>query len=609
VRWKGIFFLVVFITCIIIIGVLFSNIWLENNIEDTGTSFNGAKVEIDNLEFSISDLFIRWNRLQITDPGNTMMNRIETGRCEFDLEFLPILTKKISIESFTITDIRTNTERTEDGAIDADEKFKTPSFLRETSEYLENEISSVVSPQFSSLKKNANVDSIINILDLQSISKISNLQKEIEVKYQSWEKTLSDLQFENDIKKVESQIKSIDINNIKTAEQYYAAAKKVEDIYKSINTKTKNLSHIEKNLRADIKMMTGQLELVDDWIQEDYSKALSMAKIPNINAENISKMLFGKKVVNQIQTYLDYIATAREYSSGARSDKPEKADPPRLAGQDIYFYNQNARPDFWIQKLNLSGQTESGLQLSGLVNNIVSDQRQIGEITKIAVGGSNGKGVKLDLNGSLDYLTDQPTENFNLQYSGFSVADFQISQSRLLPNKIKNGTGTLITNIDLSGDNIEGKVAFTGNDLRFDMPTTNNNLNEIEEIIQSVIKSISTVNFSAKVAGTSEKLDFSIKSNLDDILMNKMGSIVNERFEKAKMEITQKVDKEIGKYRTELDNFVSEKEGLIQSEMNKYEQMLAKEKSRAESKEKEIKEVYEKEKSKIEDKIKDFFKP
>ena len=237
-RWKGIIFLAGFITCIIIVGILFSNIWLENKIEDTGTSFNGAKVDIDDLEFSIADLFIRWNRLQITDPGNTMMNRIETGKCEFDLEFLPVLSKKISIESFTITDIRTNTERTEDGAIDEDEKMKAPSFLRETSDYLEQEVSSVVSPQLSLLKKNANVDSIFKILDLQSISKIKNLQKDIETKYQSWEKTISELQIESDLKKVESQIKSIDINNIKTAEQYYAAAKKVEDIYKTINSTT-----------------------------------------------------------------------------------------------------------------------------------------------------------------------------------------------------------------------------------------------------------------------------------------------------------------------------------------------------------------------------------
>jgi len=609
VRWKGIIFIAVFIVLIVVIGVLFSDIWLENEIEKTGTFLNRAKVDIDELEFSVTDLFIKWNRLQITDPKNTMRNRIETGNCEFDLEFLPLLSKKLIIESFSITDIRTDTERTEDGAIDENEKSIAPSFIQETTDYLEGEVSSVVSPQFSSLKKTANVDSIIKILDLKSIAKITNLQKDIETKYGYWEKTLSELEVENDLKKVESQIKSIDVNNIKTADQYYAAAKKVDDVYETIKSTSSSLSGIEKKLSTDIKNINGQVLQVEDWVKEDYSRALSLAKIPDINAENISKMIFGERIVDRITTYLDYIATARKYSSRSDSEKPEKESPPRLVGQNIYFYNQNARPDFWIHKLNLSGYTENNIQLSGLINNIVSDQRQIGKTTDIAIEGKSEQGLRLALNGNLDYLSEEPGETINLQYSGFSLADYQISKSRLLPNKVKSGTGVIQSEFALKGDQIDGKVSFTGKKLRFNMPSANAGHNEIEEIIQSVIKSISTVNVSAKVMGSSDNLQFSVNSNLDDILMNKIGAIVNERFEKAKKDITQRVDNEIGKYRAELDNLVEEKEKLLQSEITKYEQMLEKEKNRADVKKKEIEDIYEKEKSKIEDQIKDIFNP
>jgi uncharacterized protein (TIGR03545 family) len=609
VRWKGIIFIIVLISCVLVIGILFSNFWLENKIEVTGTSLNGARVDIDDLEFSITDFFIRWNRLQITDPRNTMMNRIETGKCEFDIEFLPLLSNKIIIESFTITDIRTNTERSEDGAIDENEKFKMPSFLKETTEYLEGEVSSVVTPQFSSLKKQADIDSIINILDLKSITKISNLQEEIETTYQSWEKKFSGLKIEDDLKNVESQIKSIDINNIKTADQYYAAVKKVDGIYKTINTTSKDLTGINKGLNTDIKNMAGQLAQVDDWIQDDYKRALSMAKIPDINAKNISKLIFGEKVVNQIITYIGYIASAREYTHSSHSEKPVKESPPRLKGQDIYFYNQNARPDFWVKKLNLSGYTENDIKLSGLISNIVSDQRQIGENTKIALKGNNDRGTEIALKGIFDYLTDQPAENFEFHYHGFSLADYQLSTSKLLPNKIEKGTGALTSRLGLSADQIEGEVAFTGKNLIFDMAVSTQNLNEIEKIIQSAINNISSVKFSAEIKGTSENLDLSIKSNLDDVLMDKIGSIVNKRFEKARADITKRVDSEVNKHRAELDNLVSEKNELIQEQIQKYEQMLAKEKNRADTKKKEIEEIYEKEKSKIEDKIKDFFKP
>jgi uncharacterized protein (TIGR03545 family) len=609
VRWKGIIFIAALAAIILVIGILFSDTWLEKKIEETGTLLNGARIDIDNLEFSLTDLYIRWDRLQVTDPRNTMKNRIEIGKCEFDLEFLPLLSKKVSIESFTLTDIMTNTERTDDGAIDEDEKSIVPSFIQETTDYLEKEVSSVVSPQFSSLKKTANVDSIIKILDLQSITKITNLQNDVETKYTSWEKTFSELEVENDLKKVESQIKSIDVNNIKTADQYYAAAKKVDNIYETIKSNSNNLSAIEKNLSTDLKNINSQMLQVDDWVKEDYSRALSLAKIPDINAKSISKMLFGERIVNQIATYLDYIGTARKYSSGSGSEKPEKESPPRLKGQDIYFYNKNARPDFWIHKLNLSGYIENNIQLSGLINNIVSDQRQIGKTTDIAIDGKSDQGVRLALTGNLDYLSEEPGETVNLQYSGFPLADYHISKSKLLPNKVESGTGIIQSEFALKGDQINGKISFTGRKLRFNMIGVNSQLSEIEGIIQSVIKSISTVDVYAKVMGTSDNLQFSINSNLDDILMNKMGTIVNERFEKAKNDITQQVDREIGKYRSELDNLVAGKEKILQSEINKYEQMIDKERKRTDSKKKDIEDIYKKEKSKIEDKIKDLFSP
>jgi uncharacterized protein (TIGR03545 family) len=609
VRWKGIIFLAVLTAIILVIGILFSDTWLENKFEDSGTLLNGARVDIDDLEFSLTEMFVRWSRIQITDPKNTMANRIETGRCEFDLEFLPLLSKKIIIESFTITDIQTNTERLEDGAIEEDEKLTVPSFIQETTDYLKNEVSSVANPRFSSLKKNANVDSVMKILDLQSTTKILNLQNDIETKYTSWEKTFSDLKIEDDLKKVEAQVKSIDVNTIKTTEEYYAAVKKVDKIYKTIKSTSKNLTGLEKNLSADLLNIKDRALQVDDWINDDYSRALSLAKIPEINAENISKMIFGERMVNQITTYLDYITTARKYSSGSDSDKPEKESPPRLMGQDIYFYNKNARPDFWIQKLNLTGQTSDNISLSGLVNNIVSDQRQIGKTTEINLEGKNDRDVKFALNGILDYLSETPGENIALHYSGFSLADYQISKSKLLPNKVESGKGNLRTKVTLKGDQINGEISFVGEKLKFSMAGSKEELNDIEEIIQSVIKSISSVDVSAKLSGTSNNLKFAIKSNLDKLLMDKIGSIVNERFEKAKKEITQRVDAEIGKYRTELDNLMKDKDRQLQKEMDKYKQMLESEKNRANVKKKEIEDIYEKEKSKIQDQIKNYFKP
>ena len=358
-RWKGLIFLVVIMAIVIIISLLFANKLVEREIESVATLANGAKVEIDNLEISFSELFIRWDRLQITNPRQTMKNRIETGKCELDFEFVPILTDKFIVESFTVTDIQTNTERADDGRISREELARQPGFVKNTVQYLEDEVSSLVSPQLSSIKKKANVDSVLDVLNIQSVEKMNNLSKEVDTKYSTWEAKLNSLSLESDLKIVETEIKSIDVNKLKTADQILEASGKVDKIYSTIKLNSNEFNQIRHNLSADLKNIQTQVGMVDNWIQDDYTRALSLARIPQINAQNIGKLLFGHRVVDMFNNYLSYIALAREYTSGSEANEPEKQSPPRLQGQDIYFYTKNARPDFWIKKMNISGLTES----------------------------------------------------------------------------------------------------------------------------------------------------------------------------------------------------------------------------------------------------------
>jgi len=385
VRWKGIILIGILVVLFVIASILFSDRLVENELELFSTDLNGAMVDIDNLEFSITQLYIRWDRLQVTNPKHTMKNKLETGKCEFDLEFLPLLSKKIIIESFSITDVRTSTDREEDGKIEEAAGDRDRGFIMNTIDYLEEEVSSNANPQFSALTKKTNVDSILKILDIQSIQKITDLQNEMNVSYSDWEKKLTGLDMSSELKQIESQIQSIDLKKLKTADEILGGLKKIDNINTSIKSNSNRLAETKNNFFNDLSSLKTKTAQVDDWVKNDYAQAFSLAKIPEINAENIGKLLFGQGVVTQLNTYLGYIATARRYAGSSDSDKPEKKSPPRLKGQDIYFYNKHARPDFWIRKANLSGQTESKIAWEGIIRNIVTDQRLINSPTEIAV--------------------------------------------------------------------------------------------------------------------------------------------------------------------------------------------------------------------------------
>ena len=610
IRWKGVISIAVITGLILVLSLFLTDKWVEEKLEDIGSSAIGAKVEIDNLDISLTQSLVSWTRLQVTHPQHTMKNMFETGKSEFDLEFWPLLSKKIIIEDFKIGEFKTFTDRETDGALAQDEQNESDedNFITDAAKSVSNKVSSNVSMNLSNLKSNVNTDSILKILDIQSIKKIDSLKSALTEKYDYWDKHLKEIKIEKEAKNVEQKIKTIQVDKIKSVGQLQKTITTINEIKTTIEKSYNDVDSTKKGILSDIKNANEKLKLVDDWISEDYQKAYAMAKIPDLNVKNIAGILFGETLTGQITKYLYYFSKTREYSSKLKSDKPEKIDPPRLKGQDIYFYNKNARPDFWIKRTNLSGATNDGLEIAGKIDNIVSDQRFINKPTDFNFKGSNPKGgIKATINGSLNYLKKEPHETLKLSYAGFSLANTHLSTSDLFPSKLGKGIGRVEANIDLPGDRIEGLIKFKANDISFDF-SSNKVKNKITQLIRNSIKDIKSFNFSAQISGKKNDLKFSIKSNLDKIIVDNLKKSVNKEIGKTKKEITDKIDKEVGKKREELNKLLKENEEKLMKEVKKYEAMLDKEKAKADNKKKEVEDRINKEKSKLEDKVKDQLK-
>ncbi|MCB0283412.1 MAG: hypothetical protein KDF60_12590, partial [Calditrichaeota bacterium] len=170
-RKSGLITLLVILAIFIALGFIFTDRWLESELEDLGTGMVGAKVEIDNLDFSFIGPHLSWQRLQITNPRNTMTNMIETGFTEFKMEFWPLLRGKVIIENVQMDSIRSGTVRETDGAIPKKEKEAKESsedkVFKDTKSNLQKEVENQPVFRLAGSIKNVNVDSIISILKLK----------------------------------------------------------------------------------------------------------------------------------------------------------------------------------------------------------------------------------------------------------------------------------------------------------------------------------------------------------------------------------------------------------------------------------------------------------
>jgi uncharacterized protein (TIGR03545 family) len=607
-RWKGIIVLIVIVIIFIVLGLLLTDRWLEGQLENFGSSIVGAKVEIDNLDVSLTNLKVGWTRLQVTHPQHTMKNMIETANCEFDMEFWPLLRKKIIIEDFQMQGLRTFTDRETDGALTKEEKEKTEGFVYKTMNKLSKKAESAASTRIGEFKSDLNIDSVMSMVNLQSIEKMDSLKNALTTTYDKWNTKLKESEIESDIKTIETGLKNLDVKKIDDIQKLQKALNTADDIKKTVEKLEKEYKEIKDDFTKDYEESRKSLKQVDNWIKADYDQARAKAKLPDFSVENIGMMIFGEQAANRFNTYLGYAGTARKYASKLKSDKPKKVKPPRLKGQDIPFPDKNARPDFWIKRISLSGETSDQIKLSGEVLNIVDNQKFIQKPTEAKISGTRDDGAKLSLDAVFDYRSELPMENYNASFTGFSMANTQLSKSKMLPNKVKTGTGSVLTSLKLEGESIKGKITFIGDRLVFEFKSDQSKRNKIEQIIRDVLADIKKVEFIAYVSGTRDDLVFRLSSNLDEEISKGLKASIAKEIEAARKKIEQRIDKEVSKYRTQLDEVVKEKEAQLQTEIAKYQKKVDEQRAKVNEKKEEIEKKIDSEKKKLEKKAKNKLK-
>ncbi len=599
-RKSGIIILLVIAALVVAAGILLTDTLFESLIEDTATDLNGAVVEIDDFDFSLAGPKMGWQRLQITDPKNTMTNQFESGIVEFNLEFWPLLSGKVVVENFEISGIKTGTVREKDGAIPKVEEEKT-SVISLAQKKLENQVNEEVGFNLASSVKNVNVDSIVSLLKLQSPARFDSAKVKVEQDYAKWQAKLETLSSQEDIDKIKQQIKAIDVKKVKDLKSTKKALSSLKKVKGSIDKLDKSYTETKKELNDDYSGSSSVLANMDDWVKADYKQAMSLAQLPDFSTQSIAKMLFGKSVVSQVNQYLGYIGVAREYLNKYTSNE-KKQDPPRLRGQNIYFPSKNARPDFWLQQLALSGNMSTEMSLSGSITDISSHPKMIGKPVEIEISGSS-KNRDYSLKGQLNYLDSIPKESFSVDYNGFTLNGVGLSSSELLPTAIKKGQGFVKASLNMKGNDFDGAIKFTSKQVAFDFSSEQAS-GKLSSIIRDVFAQTKEINVDVLIKGRKDNLVFAVKSNLDKKLGNAFKAAAGKEIEQAKAKIRKKIDEQVAAKKAEVENLITENKKKLENQLAKYQAKIDEQKNELKKKKKAIEDKKDNFGKKVKDKLK-----
>ena len=604
-RWKGLIFLGVVIAVFVVLSLIFTDIWLENKLERTGTTIVGAKVQFDNVDFSFTGLHMRWDSLQVTNPKNTMKNIFTTGPTGFDMRLAPLFSQKVIIENIQMTNVTSGTDRTTDGKIEQKRKEKKSTFLTKTILRLQEKLSEAPAWNLDDYAQKVNVDSILKILNVQSPEKIDSLQNSLVESYQNWSEQLDRKRWQNKFNEIEEKVKSLEPEEIKDISSLQNSVQTVQQLQKTLDSLQTSIKTMSDSLQGDLNTYKTKISLVDNWIRNDVQRALAKAKLPSLDKQNIALFLFGQKVVSQAAAVLGTVNTVRSYNSRLQGE-PKKQSPPRLKGQNIHFVKQQVWPTFWIKNIELSGHTTRGLALGGQVKNIVSQQKVIGEPTTFQIRGSRADQAALQLEALFNYLGDGPKEKFSLSVERMPLTDVELRQAAFLPT-IQQGRGALNATMDIRENQLEGSLSFKSHNVSFSFDETEPD-NLIEQRIQRVFNTTTAITVNASLFSATEKTDFSLDSNFDDLLVEQMTKVLGEDLKEARQKIENTVRERVSAHRQNIEQLITERTAKLQREMKEYTDMLDDQKKLIEEKEEELKERIEEEKKKAGKEVKDRLK-
>lgn len=577
--------------------VIFRNQIAKSIIEKSGSAIAGAKVEVDGVYLKPFSVHIKWDRLQYTNRKNTMQNLFETGNCEFELAFKPLLAGKILIEKMQLDGVLFETKRKTDGKlppkkkreksqIEKDIEAKLMAAIQENLEKEKSQIP-IFDPGF--IDQKVNVDSLMAILDLKTPAKADSLKKLIEARYDHWDERLKNNNYENDYSSIKSDVLKIKPKEIKTVVALEKNLRLANAVYnrseKLYNDVIKDKTEIEKDLKTIKKLKKN----IPAWIKHDYEKALALAKLPDISVGNIAAMLFGDRIADGLMKVLENVSKARELSKTKKVSKKDKM--PHL-------------PGLWIKEISLSAITNDGVHLSGYIHDISNDQKKTLKPMNIELSGFQENVGRIDIDAYFDYRTDKTHENIVMKIDEVPIKDLKMTNFELLPTKLKRGEGKLVSEIDILNGIILSEIYFEIDNVKFDYSSQPEMNERLVRISRSITQAIHKITFDANVKQTEDGFKFKVDSNLDNLIVKQLKKILSEEVERAKAELKIRINKELNKYKKELESIIAKREKGIQYKIDKIYSKVDEQKNEIENKRKELEDKIEREKKKIEDKIK-----
>jgi len=618
-RKKFVYFVLIPAVVVCLAVYLFIDTWVRLGLEAGGEAAIGAKVEFEGLHVSLSPLGIRWSRLQVADPHDGWRNLFETRDVRFAVNSGQLLRNKYIIQTMEVDELILGTRRTTDGSMKKPSASPAGNDTSGGSTFTEKaegalgktvEKSPAAAAGIAALHLNA--DSLVKALDIHTLRHLDSLKSQVLASSGQWNSTLAD--FESSKKKladIETGITSINTSQLTTVPAITGAIATVENSTKGINDISSAFNARKAAIQSDVQKLNASAGLVDDIAGEDFARLKSMAKLPNLSTTGVARLLVGEETVKKATTYLSYIDWARAHIKNS-SSKPDYTSPPRMTGQNIAFPLERAYPKFLIEKIRISGGTDtsggaSAIHAKGEIDNVTNDQRVTHLPITATLEGVEGGGRAFHLHAVFDRTKDVPYDEYEASLGGVPVAEVPLGKEDFLSGKMVDAHMSSTVKAVVPGSAFDASAKTTLSGFRISYASEPKGM--LEQVIRDVLRDIHDFEVTFRLWNTDGEFKLALATDLDTKIAERATAVLGAEFTKAQNDLKAKLDGAIAGKKAEVMKLVGDRTADVQKQLGAYQSLIGDKLSLADAKKKELTDRLEKEKkAKVNDVLKGIFK-
>ncbi|HKL48993.1 MAG TPA: TIGR03545 family protein [Desulfuromonadales bacterium] len=561
IRWQGVLWFAVLVALIGVFWVLLIDILVEKGIETGGTKVVGARVELAEADVTFAPLGVTLHGLQVTNPDKPMSNAVEAGRIAFNVDFRPLLQRKFNVEEMAVQKLRFDTPRERSGAIEK----------KKRKEREEGKIA-IAGFELPSAKE------ILAREELKSIEKITDLNERIGNLRSEWEGRTDQLPGPEEIQEYRDRIEKIKAGG-KGVTGALSTASAVSELKKDISADRDRLKSTYADYRDQLEELRTEVDEARKAPAEEVRRLMDKYALSPSGGLNLTRLLFGDKIAGWVGSGLQWHSRLKPFydRAVAKAKEPKKVKPLRAEGTDVLFKEHAPKPDFLIRHINLSAETKKG-NFDGTIRNVTGQQHLIGAPLKISLDAEGLPELEsARFKGSFDRTEPEaPRDTVSASVAGYRATNLQLSGRQGFPVLLESGRVNLDLNAELVSGRLKAEIDSRIRDATLQIEPEGKN--DVAETIASALRGISTASLKANVSGTPEDYDIDLSSDLERVLQQAVGQVLQEKAQGLKATLREKVvertQEPLEKLDTRFENYLDIK-GVFDRRLDSFDELLS----------------------------------